>query len=181
MIIQLEEEFITMVKENKEDFYRLAYSYVKNEQEALDVVSESTYKALNSLNKIREKKYMKTWFYKILINESITAIRKKKNFVYDTQIIENITEDIEDKDQILDLYNSIDQLSEKYKTVIILKYLKQMQIKEIAEILQEEETEVETAMLELIMDYSVRDGALEIDDENDDLPNLPSGELYYRP
>lgn len=146
MIIQLEEEFITMVKENKEDFYRLAYSYVKNEQEALDVVSESTYKALNSLNKIREKKYMKTWFCKILINESITAIRKKKNFVYDTQFIEAITEDIEDKDQILDLYNSIDQLSEKYKTVIILKYLKQMQINEIAEILQMNSNTVRTRL-----------------------------------
>ena len=146
MIIQLEEEFITMVKENKEDFYRLAYSYVKNEQEALDVVSESTYKALNSLNKIREKKYMKTWFYKILINESITAIRKKKNFVYDTQIIENITEDIEDKDQILDLYNSIDRLPEKYRSVIILKYMKELQIKEIANTLEINSNTVKTRL-----------------------------------
>lgn len=41
-----------------------------------------------------------------------------------------------------------------------------MQIKEIAEVLQEDEIEVENAMLDLIMDYSSRDGALEIDDEN---------------
>ncbi|MCG8484986.1 MAG: sigma-70 family RNA polymerase sigma factor [Clostridia bacterium] len=114
MIIQLEEEFITMVRENKEDFYRLAYSYVKNEQDALDIVGEATYKAFNSLDKIRERKYMKTWFYKIVINESITLIKKKKNFVYDTQFIETITEEAEDKDKIMDLYNSLDKLSERH-------------------------------------------------------------------
>ncbi len=43
---------------------------------------------------------------------------------------------------------------------------KAVELKEIAEILQAEETEVEEAILELIMDYSARDGALEIDDEN---------------
>lgn len=39
-------------------------------------------------------------------------------------------------------------------------------LKEIASILNEEEQEIEAAMLDLILDYSSRDGALEIDDEN---------------
>ncbi len=43
---------------------------------------------------------------------------------------------------------------------------KAVSLKEIAEILNTEESEVEDAMLALIMDYSSRDGALEIDDEN---------------
>lgn len=42
-----------------------------------------------------------------------------------------------------------------------------LSIKDIAEILEEEDLEkTEEAMLELIMDYSSRPGALEIDDEN---------------
>ena len=41
-----------------------------------------------------------------------------------------------------------------------------LEVKDIAEILKEEETVVEEALLELIMDYSAREGALEIDDEN---------------
>ena len=41
-----------------------------------------------------------------------------------------------------------------------------VELKEIAELLGAEEFEVEEALLELIMDYSSRDGALEIDDEN---------------
>jgi len=41
-----------------------------------------------------------------------------------------------------------------------------VQIGEIAQILEADEVEVENAMLDLIMDYASRDGALEIDDEN---------------
>lgn len=43
---------------------------------------------------------------------------------------------------------------------------KAVDLKEIAKILDEEEQNVEEAMLSLIMDYSSREGALEIDDEN---------------
>ncbi|HIU86674.1 TPA: SMC-Scp complex subunit ScpB [Candidatus Spyradomonas excrementavium] len=41
-----------------------------------------------------------------------------------------------------------------------------LEIKDIAEILKEDEEVIEEALLELIMDYSAREGALEIDDEN---------------
>ena len=41
-----------------------------------------------------------------------------------------------------------------------------VQLDEIAKILDVEEQEIEEAMLSLIVDYSSRDGALEIDDEN---------------
>lgn len=43
---------------------------------------------------------------------------------------------------------------------------KSVDIKEISQILGEDEVEIENAMLDLIMDYASRDGALEIDDEN---------------
>lgn len=41
-----------------------------------------------------------------------------------------------------------------------------LEVKDIAEILKEEEDIIEEALLELIMDYAAREGALEIDDEN---------------
>ena len=41
-----------------------------------------------------------------------------------------------------------------------------LEVKDIAEILKEDEAVVEEALLDLIMDYSAREGALEIDDEN---------------
>lgn len=56
-------------------------------------------------------------------------------------------------------------LKSKIETVLFV-IAKSVTIKEISEILGEEEPEIEEAMLELIMDYSSRDGALEINDEN---------------
>ncbi len=143
---QLKDEFISMAKENQEEFYKLAYSYVKNEQDALDVVGESIYKALNSLGKLRERRYIKTWFYRILINESITVLRKNKAVVLDTPFIETIAKSALDKDEIMDLYNSLDKLDEKYKTVVILRYMKGMPIDEIAEVLNMNSNTVKTRL-----------------------------------
>lgn len=60
----------------------------------------------------------------------------------------------------------MEQLKARIEAVLFTT-AKALSIKEIAEILNIENTEtVEEAMLELIMDYSSRSGALEIDDEN---------------
>ncbi len=60
----------------------------------------------------------------------------------------------------------MEQLKSRIEAVLFTT-AKALSIKEIAEILGEEDVEkTEEAMLELIMDYSSRPGALEIDDEN---------------
>lgn len=57
------------------------------------------------------------------------------------------------------------ELKSRIEAVLFLTG-KAVTLKEIAEILKAEEPEIEDSMLELIMDYSSRNGALEIDDEN---------------
>lgn len=56
-------------------------------------------------------------------------------------------------------------LKSRIETVLFVT-AKSVTIKEITDILGTEEPDIEEAMLELIMDYSSRDGALEINDEN---------------
>lgn len=132
---QLEQKFINMLKENKNEFYKLAFSYVKTEANALDMISEATYKALNALPSLRNPQYMKTWFYRILINTCKSFLRKNKNIVYEMEIVNNIASEDVDREELLDLYKAVDALPLKYKEVIILKYFKQMTIQEISEIL----------------------------------------------
>ena len=76
-----EEELVELIHTYKEKFYRIAYSYVKNEQDALDVIQESVYKAYCSLDKLKSPEYFKTWFTRILINKAIDQIRFKKRIV----------------------------------------------------------------------------------------------------
>ena len=59
----------------------------------------------------------------------------------------------------------MEQLKSRIEAVLFVT-AKVLQINEIAEILEEQPEKVEEALLELIMDYASRDGALEIDDEN---------------
>jgi len=56
-------------------------------------------------------------------------------------------------------------LKSRIETVLFVT-AKAITVEEVAEILQEDAFEIESALLDLIMDYSSRDGALEIDDEN---------------
>ena len=66
--------------ENREYYYRLAYSYVKNEADSLDIIQESIIKALTSIESLKEIEKVKSWFYKIVIRTSIDYIRKNKKY-----------------------------------------------------------------------------------------------------
>lgn len=60
--------------------YRLAYSYVHNENDALDIVQESAYKAVKNSHTLKNPQYAGTWIYRIVINESISFLRKQKQW-----------------------------------------------------------------------------------------------------
>ena len=62
---KMEEQIAEHVLKNKEKYYRLSYSYVKNADDALDIVQESVYKAISSANTLKNPNYIKTWFYRI--------------------------------------------------------------------------------------------------------------------
>ncbi len=56
----LESLFVSFIRENKERFYYLAYSYTKNEQDALDIVQDSIQKALLSLHTLKDEQQLKS-------------------------------------------------------------------------------------------------------------------------
>lgn len=64
--------------ENQQKFYRVAYTYVRNRENALDVVQNAVCKALENYGSLKREDAMKTWFYRILVNESLNFLRKNK-------------------------------------------------------------------------------------------------------
>jgi len=130
--LKLLESFIT---EHQEAHYRLAYSYVRNKENALDIVQDSILKALRSIDRLEEINYMKTWFYRIIVNTSIDFIRKHRRItVMDDDILVVHLPQLEDEMTDMDLREAIDQLPPKYKTLIILRFFEDLKIDEIAEI-----------------------------------------------
>ena len=54
-------EFAQRFQADKAKYYRIAYSYVKNEHDALDVMGEASYKALRSLKALKTPEYFSSW------------------------------------------------------------------------------------------------------------------------
>ena len=48
--------------------YRIAYAYLHNEDDALEVIQESTYRAYRNLKKLKQPNYFETWLIRILLN-----------------------------------------------------------------------------------------------------------------
>ncbi len=132
---------------NKESHYRTAYSYVKNKDDALDIVQESIYKALSSIERIEHVEFLKTWFYRILINTSIDHLRKRKKVTYVDDIIVDIHSSTkEDTYKDFDLQDALDKLPDEYKTIIILRYFEDLKLEEIAQVLQQNLNTVKTRL-----------------------------------
>ncbi len=136
-LAEQEERFLSLINDNHDKLYRIAYSYVKNKDDALDIIQEAVYKGYISYDKVKQPEYEKTWITRIVINTSIDFIRKNKNIVYmDTSYIENVADSGFDHiDEKLTIERALENLDEKQKTVIILKYLEDMKLDEIAEVL----------------------------------------------
>jgi len=139
-----ERAFEDLVKKEKEKLYRIAFLYVKNENDALDIVQETIYKAFTSIETLREVKYFSTWITRILINNALDFLKKQKKILLSDEIdkINNLNnEKAEDK---IDLVNAVKRLKEPYKTAIILRFYKDFTIKQIANILDCPEGTVKT-------------------------------------
>jgi len=143
----VKEILIEYIKDNQEKLYRIAFSYSKNEEAALDIVQEAITKALKNINKLREESYIKTWFYRILINEALQYIRKNKRILTcELEAIENKVDCNADIAEGLDIYKYVQNLNEKLKTVIILRFFEDMKISEIARITKTNESTVKSRL-----------------------------------
>lgn len=52
-------------------FYRLAYSYLRQREDALDAVQSAVCRALERQDSLRDPELIRPWFYRILINTCI--------------------------------------------------------------------------------------------------------------
>jgi RNA polymerase sigma-70 factor (ECF subfamily) len=130
---KIEEEAERMLIDNYDKYYRLAYSYVKNEQDALDIVQESAYRVIKDLDQLKERNYLSTWIYRIVINNAIDSLRKKKRETVSLLEVELIHEDQYQEEDPLALLTT---LEDKDRAIVILKYLEDWKLEEISEIME---------------------------------------------
>ncbi len=74
------DQFIRLYETVYKDLYRLAYYYMGNPQEAEDAVADTVLKAYEKFNSLRNKKAFKKWIFKILVNQCISELRKRRPY-----------------------------------------------------------------------------------------------------
>ena len=72
----LQKKVEEQILDSYEDMYRLAYTYVRNEEDALDIVQESVYKAIKNSDRVRQEAFIKTWIWRIVVNTAVDFIRR---------------------------------------------------------------------------------------------------------
>lgn len=129
------EEITAYLIANQNQFYRLAYSYVENQEDALDAVQNAVCRALEHYRELKNKEAVRTWFYRILVNESLQILRKRKPFLLQG---EEGMADIPYEEKAFaeqpDLYSCINQLEPEMQTIIKLRFYEEMTLKEIAQV-----------------------------------------------
>lgn len=134
------EEYIL---DSYEAMYRLAYTYVRNEEDALDIVQESVYKAIKNSAYVRQEAYIKTWLWRIVMNTAVDFIRKNQKEVAVEEFYENGQEDTY---RDFDTIDALKVLDEKEKTVVVLRFFEDQKLSEIAKTINENPNTVKTIL-----------------------------------
>ena len=128
----LEKKFEKSVIENKEKFYRLAYYYVKNHHDAMDVLQESILKGYSNITKIKDENFIDKYLSRLIINTAIDFIRKNSKVVFtDNECLKEVESGVNSSD----INYAVDNLEPELKSIIVLKYFHGYKISEVAEIL----------------------------------------------
>lgn len=130
--------FGELMEHYKVYLYKVAYCHCKNQENALDAVQECVTAAYLHIRKVHSPQYFRTWLTRILINV-IQKEQKKAALRAEVPYEENWeTKDQEGMmpEERMDLYHAIDELPQKYRSIIILKYFNDFKISEISQVME---------------------------------------------
>ena len=130
----LYDRIVAYIVENQNKFYRLAFSYVQNQEDALDAVQNSVCKALEHYSQIRNEEVIKTWFYRILVNESLKILKERKKISGNEEEMASLSYEEKGFEIQDDLHSHINRLDEDTQKIIKLRFFEELSLKEIAQI-----------------------------------------------
>lgn len=158
-----EEQFFEQVSQQKRNLYGIAYSYLRNDADALEILQEATCRAWIKRKTLNDSDRFTPWLIRILINCCMDELKHRKRKIteepqrYEGGIMELAS------DRRLDMEQALDNVKPKYRQVLVLKYYRDMTITEIAEVLEKPEGTIKTWLnkgLQQLRDKMKRKGDL---------------------
>lgn len=123
--------------------FRLAYTYMRNADDAMDVVQESVCKAISRYDGIRNEQAIRSWLCRIVVNTAMDQLRRRKREITVEQMPESGYEDTYSN---LDLQRLLNGLNDRERTIVVLRFFEDMRLQDIAEITGENPNTVKTTL-----------------------------------
>lgn len=146
-----QDAFSDIVELYKDKVYQLCYRMLGNKHEAEDIAQEAFLRAYINIHSYNTDRKFSTWLYRIATNLSIDRLRKKKpDYYLDAELsgTEGLTmysqipaegklpeDEVESLEMREWVQNEIMDLPAKYRSAIVLKYIDELPLSEISEIL----------------------------------------------
>lgn len=141
--------FEVLVKRYQQRAARLAYRYVKNQEDARDITQEAFVRVFRSIKDFRNESQFYTWFYRILVNLSLDHLRRNKMEAseYQDELLlrsqsaadgqqkkTNPREELWKKQRIEAIGSAIASLPDDQKSTVILREIDGLSYEEIAQV-----------------------------------------------
>lgn len=156
----MNEDFISIYHEFKSLVFNLALQYVLRVEDAEEITQDVFVKVHEKYSEFRKEAELKTWIYRITINQSLDFLKAKKSQkrwnpfgILDLDNVELGIEvpemnhpgiELEQKEAIEQILRAIYRLPENQKTIIILYRIEQKTTKEVTEIMNLSDKAIES-------------------------------------
>jgi RNA polymerase sigma-70 factor (ECF subfamily) len=140
------EAFMEITRIYQKKVYLLAYSYLRNNEDALDVVQETFLRLYQKVDMFRSEKNFQTWLLQIAKNLCIDYYRKhhsrNKDYRSDKDVEEvNVPAQNDKNSQSFSdikrvFAKCLERLTEKQRMIFVMKHYNNLEYKEIAQILR---------------------------------------------
>lgn len=130
------EAFEELLQLYSEQMYKMAFRYVSNREDALDIVQETAYKAYLAIPNLKKDHYFSTWLMRILIHTAFECLRKKRPQVDIDSINERVFVEEIDRIEHLQLMEALQELRSDYRDVLVLFYLHDLPVKQVAKVMR---------------------------------------------
>lgn len=126
------ESFCDLIRLHEKSMYALAFSIVRNDADAAEVISEAIFRAYKNLSSLKDANAFKPWMLRIVHNSAVDYIRASSKMapLDDMEIPDDGAES--EIIKAVSLREAVDTLSLPYRTVIILYYYEDLSIAQIA-------------------------------------------------
>ncbi|MNH88638.1 ECF RNA polymerase sigma factor SigW [compost metagenome] len=152
--------FAEIVDLYKDKLFHLAYRMLNNRHEAEDIVQETFLRVHKNWMRYDENQKFSTWIYRIATNLCIDRLRKRKpSYSLDAEMNDQEGMDgytlipgdnrTPESEYLVSetretIHSAIESLPAKYKSVMVLRYLQELSLQEISDVLGMPVTTVKT-------------------------------------